>query len=325
MIEWRYNIRLGSDIFFSYPLKEKIFEDSPYSSVAATTTNQFNEKGWKTGVLPQGRTILPLSISSPNSPKQAGGFTLSKLRASRIAERLKLDDDGGKRMEKHLVGVMGRMMIPYLWMRNRGSRPCQEEEEDAEALADYPLLVEEEDPDWPEDSDGWGFSLRQFFDKITIKNVKKDEDDENYDGENELVWQDDNYIRPIKDITTTEWEETVFKDFSPLIVFVHNRYRRPLENERMRDELEKAVYIIWNCRLPSPRVNPVVELDLVSALQVSIFPELIFTKAGKILYCEKAIQIADELSKIMAFFYYGAAKLPSLNTIGKSEEPVPTI
>ncbi|XP_028101632.1 thioredoxin-like fold domain-containing protein MRL7L, chloroplastic [Camellia sinensis] len=195
-------------------------------------------------------------------------------------------------------------------------------------LADYPLVVEEDDPDWSEDSDGWGFSLGQFFDKITIKNVKKDDDDENYDGENQLVWQDDNYIRPIKDITTREWEETVFKDFSPLIVFVHNRYRRPLENQRMRDELEKAVNIIWNCRLPSPRcvaIDAVVELDLVSALQVSIFPELIFTKAGKILYCEKAIQTADELSKIMAFFSCGAAKLPSLNTVGISEEPVPTI
>ncbi|GMQ04032.1 hypothetical protein CsSME_00049600 [Camellia sinensis var. sinensis] len=103
---------------------------------------------------------------------------------------------------------------------------------------------------------------------------------------------------------------------------------RPLENERMRDELEKAVNIIWNCRLPSPRcvaIDAIVELDLVSALQVSVFPELIFTKAGKILYSEKVIRTADELSKIMAFFYYGAAKPPSLNTIGKSEEPIPTI
>ncbi|KAI7987708.1 hypothetical protein LOK49_LG13G02007 [Camellia lanceoleosa] len=96
----------------------------------------------------------------------------------------------------------------------------------------------------------------------------------------------------------------------------------------MRDELEKAVNIIWKCRLPSPRcvaIEAVVELDLVYALRVSVFPELIFTKAGKILYREKAIQTADELSKIMAFFYYRAAKLRSLNTIGKSEEPIPTI
>lgn len=92
-------------------------------------------------------------------------------------------------------------------------------------LADYPLVVEQDDPDWPDDADGWGFNLGQFFDKITIKNKRKD-DDEDYDSENEIVWQDDNYIRPIKDINTAEWEETVFKDISPLIVLVHSRYKR---------------------------------------------------------------------------------------------------
>lgn len=92
-------------------------------------------------------------------------------------------------------------------------------------LAEYPLVVEEEDPDWPEDADGWGFNLGQFFNKISIKNVKKD-DDENNDSENEIVWQDDDYIRPIKDITTAEWEEAIFKEISPLVVLVHNRYKR---------------------------------------------------------------------------------------------------
>lgn len=91
-------------------------------------------------------------------------------------------------------------------------------------LEDYPLVVEEDDPNWPEDADGWGFNFDQFFNKITIKNVRKD--DEDYDSENEIVWKDDNYIRPIKDVTSAEWEETVCKDMSPLIVLVHNRYRR---------------------------------------------------------------------------------------------------
>ncbi|KAK6138622.1 hypothetical protein DH2020_027647 [Rehmannia glutinosa] len=194
-------------------------------------------------------------------------------------------------------------------------------------LAEYPLVVEEDDPDWPEDADGWGFSLGQFFNKISIKNVKKD-DDENYDSENEIIWQDDDYIRPIKDITTVEWEEAIFKDISPLVVLVHNRYKRPKENEKVRDELEKAVHIIWNCRLPSPRcvaLDANTELDLVSALQVSVFPELIFTKAGKILYREKAIRTADELSKIMAFYYYGAAKPPCLSGIENMEEVIPTV
>ncbi|KAF8402437.1 hypothetical protein HHK36_013393 [Tetracentron sinense] len=194
-------------------------------------------------------------------------------------------------------------------------------------MDEYPLVVDEEDPDWPEDADGRGFNLDQFFNKITIKNVRKD-DDENYDSDKELVWQDDDYIRPVKDITTTEWEETVFKDISPLIVLVHNRYRRPRENEKVRDELEKAVQIFWVSRLPSPRcvaIDAVVELDLVSALKVSVFPEIIFTKAGKILYRERAVRTADELSKIMAFFYYGASKPPCLNTEGDSQEVIPSV
>lgn len=95
-------------------------------------------------------------------------------------------------------------------------------------LANYPLVVEEDDPDWPEDADGWGFNLGRFFDKITIKNnpKKHNDDDDDYDSENEIVWQDDNYIRPIKDITTSDWEHAVFKDISPLIVLVHHRYKR---------------------------------------------------------------------------------------------------
>ncbi|KAI8019693.1 putative disease resistance protein RGA3 [Camellia lanceoleosa] len=49
----------------------------------------------------------------------AGGFTLSKLRASRIAERLKPDDDGEKDGEAS-SGSDGEDDDPYLWMRNRG-------------------------------------------------------------------------------------------------------------------------------------------------------------------------------------------------------------
>lgn len=106
--------------------------------------------------------------------------------------------------------------------------PVEKKKKMEKLLADYPLVVEEDDPDWPEDADGWGFSLGQFFDKITIKNKKKNDDDEDYDGENEIVWQDDNYIRPVKDIKTAEWEEAVYKDISPLIVLVHNRYKRSI-------------------------------------------------------------------------------------------------
>ncbi|KAL9316995.1 hypothetical protein ACSQ67_013512 [Phaseolus vulgaris] len=215
-------------------------------------------------------------------------------------------------------------------------KPDVEEEIDPEEkkkkmqklMEDYPLVVEEDDPNWPEDADGRGFSMGQFFDKITIKNEKKDDDNDDDVDHPEIVWQDDNYIRPIKDIKTAEWEETVFKDISPLIVLVHNRYRRPKENEKIRDELEKAVHIIWNCRLPSPRcvaIDAVVETELVDALQVSVFPEILFTKAGKILFRDKDIRTAEEWSKVMAYFYYGAAKPPCLNNMTFSQENIPSI
>ncbi|KAJ9187183.1 hypothetical protein P3X46_002668 [Hevea brasiliensis] len=305
-------------------------------------------------------TEVSSCCSSPNFlrvPCQGGEFRSRGVRASRAVETLRSDDGKKKRWEESCdtdedddgsSARKGQGDDPYLmdseerreWRRKIKEvidrYPDVEEQLDHEEkklkmqklLDDYPLVVEEDDPDWPEDADGWGFNLGQFFNKITIKNVKKDVDDENYDSENEIVWQDDNYIRPIKDITTAQWEETVFKDISPLIVLVHNRYKRPRENEKIQDELEKAVHIIWNCGLPSPRcvaIDAVVETDLVSALKVSIFPEIIFTKAGKILHREKAMRTADEFSKIIAYFYYGAGKPPCLNGIEDSQELIPSV
>ncbi|GAV67157.1 hypothetical protein CFOL_v3_10666 [Cephalotus follicularis] len=280
-----------------------------------------------------------------------GSFRRSRVRASQAVDKLEKKGRGEESSdsddEEDSFSAKNVENDPYLmtpierreWRRKIreviDKHPDVEEEVDPDKkmskmqklLAEYPLVVEEEDPDWPEDADGWGFNFSQFFNKITIKNVKK-EDDEDVDSENETVWQDDDYIRPIKDITTAQWEETVFKDISPLIIFVHNRYKRPKENEKVRDQLERAVHIIWNCRLPSPRcvaVDAVIELNVVSALQVSSFPEILFTKAGKILYREKAIRSADELSKMMAFFYYGAAKPVCLNIIESIQEPIPSV
>lgn len=288
-----------------------------------------------------------VGLSSPyflKSELLVSNLKRSRLRASKVVEELKSEDGKDKGEEKSSSSdgeddtFVSDEEERKVWRKKIREvidmNPDVEEEVDPverskkmqKLLADYPLVVEEDDPDWPEDADGRGFGLDQFFNKITIKNVKKDDDDEKYDSENEMVWQDDDYIRPIKDITGAEWEEAVFKDISPLIVLVHNRYKRPKENEKIRNELEKAIHIIWNCRLPSPRcvaLDAVVESDLVSALQVSQFPELIFTKAGKILHREKAIRTADELSKIMAFFYYGAAKPPCLTTAGSIEEAIP--
>nr|XP_019703359.1 thioredoxin-like fold domain-containing protein MRL7L homolog, chloroplastic isoform X3 [Elaeis guineensis] len=207
------------------------------------------------------------------------------------------------------------------------TEPVQRKIKMQKLLADYPLVVEEDDPAWPEDADGWGFNFDQFFNKITIKNARKD-DDEDYDSDKEIVWQDDNYIRPIRDITAREWEDTVFKDFNPLIILVHHRYKEPEENERARNELERAVQMFWESGLPSPRcvaVDACAEHDLVDALQVSGFPEILFTHAGKILHRDK-VRTADEWSKVMAFFFYKAVRPSFLDkSVGQNREKIPTL
>lgn len=214
--------------------------------------------------------------------------------------------------------------------------PVAEEERDPvqrkikmrKLLEDYPLVVEEDDPDWTDDADGRGFKFDQFFNNIRIKNVRKEGDD-GYDSEKEIVWHDDDYIKPIRDITTMEWEDTVFKDFNPCIILVHNRYKRPTDNVVARDELERAVKLFWETGLPSPRcvaVDAVVEDELVEALQVSIFPEIIFTKAGKILHRDKVVRTAEEWSKMMAFFYYKAVRPPCLDkAAGLNQERIPSL
>lgn len=284
------------------------------------------------------------SIRLPRSSLLAGSLRRSSLRASKVEEILDHDGDKKKRVENSSKSNQSdedddvfqmdederkefrqkiRQMIEMNPEVEQEVDPEEKRKKMQKLLEDYPLVVDEDDPDWPEDADGWGFNFSQFFDKMSVKNVKKDEDDDGYDSEKEVNWED---IRAIKDITSAEWEDTVFSDLSPLVVLVHNRYRRPKENEIVRDQLEKAIQLIWGCRIPSPRcvaIDAVVEFDLVSTLGVSIFPELIFTKTGKILHREKGIRTADELSKIMAYFYYGGAKPPCLGTSVIINEAIP--
>ncbi|KAB1218189.1 hypothetical protein CJ030_MR3G026069 [Morella rubra] len=278
------------------------------------------------------------------------------------------DAPSGKVDDPHLMDAEERREWRSKIREVMNRNPDVEEEVDPEErrkkmqklLAEYPLVVDEDDPEWPEDADGWGFSLGQFFDKITIKNNKKGDDDNN-DSDDEIVWKDDNYIRPIRDITTAEWEEAVFKDISPLIILVHNRYKSvlPLATcrglhmvdwhiSKLHGTTETFSFISdqgkmkkygMNWKGPTisygiagylhldqcVAIDAVVEVELVSALKVSVFPEMIFTKAGKILYREKGFRTADELSKIMAFFYYGAGKPPCLGSVGDSHEAIPSV
>ena len=245
------------------------------------------------------------------------------------------DDEGPVRMtdqERRTLRRKIREMMDRMPETQELTDPEEKKAKMRELLTKYQLVVEEEDPEWPEDAqDGMGFGLDQFFDKITIKPEKRDDaddDDAVDDGKKEVVWEDDNYIKPVRDVKTKDWDDTVFTDFGPLIVLVHNRYKRPQDNEMARTELVKAIETFWEHDLPSPRVCVAVdacaEPDLVAALKVSGFPELLFTNAGKILHREKAVRSAEVLARMIAFFYYKAARPPCLSeTDGQGQEKVP--
>ncbi|CAN4116480.1 unnamed protein product [Withania somnifera] len=255
-MELKYSLRLH---LLAPPLEEKCLRSFP--SVF--------------GIVPQRRNKLRRSIVSSSKWNNFGlstqkfwrsqllvhGLRQKGSNTSKLEELLKFgngEDDEGDESESDSDG--GNKRDDYFHMdvderqewrrRIRDVDPVERRRKMRKLLADYPLVVEENDPDWPEDADGRGFNLDQFFNKITIKNVKID-DDENDDSDNELIWQDDDYICPVKDLTTADWEETVFRDIMS--------------------------------------------------------------------------RTADELSKMMAFIYYGAAKPPCLNGIENPEDLIPTI
>ncbi|OEL29975.1 Protease Do-like 10, mitochondrial [Dichanthelium oligosanthes] len=225
-----------------------------------------------------------------------------------------------------------------------------------ELLTKYNLVVEEDDPDWPEDAeDGMGFSLGQFFDKITIKAEKKDdaeEEDTGYQSDKEIVWEDDNYIKPIRDVRTQDWDASVFTDFGPMVVLVHNRYKRydsllalaqvfahcsgidlvyaePLfwqstmfvlvDHRRMRWRglnLLRQSRCFGNtiCRHQGYRVC----FNILSVIPCCVvkFPDL----ESIVL----VVRSAEAWSRMMAFFYYKAARPPFLcEADGKGQEKVP--
>ena len=244
------------------------------------------------------------------------------------------DDEGPVRMtdqERRTLRRKIREMMDRMPETRELTDPEEKKAKMRELLTKYELVVEEEDPEWPEDAqDGMGFGLDQFFDKITIKPEKRDDADDDDgvdDGKKEVVWEDDNYIKPVRDVKTKDWDDTVFTDFGPLIVLVHNRYKRLQDNEMARTELVKAIETFWEHDLPSPRcvaVDACAEPDLVAALKVSGFPELLFTNAGKILHREKAVRSAEVLARMIAFFYYKAVRPPCLSeSDGQGQEKVP--
>lgn len=63
---------------------------------------------------------------------------------------------------------------------------------------------------------------------------------------------------------------------------------RPKDNEKIREELEKAVHIIWNCRLPSPRVSNKV-------IQSFLWFRLFYHKVGLFIFVSHPITYYNDM------------------------------
>lgn len=100
-----------------------------------------------------------------------------------------------------------------------GSDDDSSDDEDGVDEGEKEMVVEEDDPDWPLDTEvGWGIRASEYFDQHPIKNVK---------GEDGAVidWEGEIDYGLVKEINCLEWESFAFHP-SPLIVLVFERYKR---------------------------------------------------------------------------------------------------
>lgn len=100
-----------------------------------------------------------------------------------------------------------------------GSDDDSSDDEDVADEGEKEMVVEEEDPDWPLDTEvGWGIRASEYFDQHPIKNVVGE------DGA-EIDWEGELDYGLVKEINCLEWESFAFHP-SPLIVLVFERYKR---------------------------------------------------------------------------------------------------
>eukprot|EP00249_Psilotum_nudum_P022982 c28711_g1_i2 orf=518-1462(-) len=192
---------------------------------------------------------------------------------------------------------------------------------------DYPTCVEEEDPTWPDGpDDGWGFRYSDFFKDFKVKNSTGGQHDSDDDDVEEFDWEGEPDRWVAEEITSIEWEATVFHDPSPLVVLIFERYgKRASESFKVLKELEDVANQIWVSNKLPPRlvkIDASVEIDMASALRVTECPSLLFIKAGKLLHRLTGHRTSEDLLKIIAYFYYGARRPSCLNDTIQSPKNV---
>ncbi|CAN7057203.1 unnamed protein product [Brassica oleracea var. botrytis] len=250
------------------------------------------------------RNLKPLAAVSSDSAPESEKFPTKvprKPKRGRRSEADAVEDFVRSSLEKTFSSI--REQNPEVFENKEKASFIKDRAEESEGE----MVVEEEDPDWPVDTDvGWGIKASEYFDTHPIKNVVG-EDGTVIDWEGEI---DDSWV---KEINCLEWESFAFHP-SPLVVLVFERYKRASDNWKTLKELEKAIKVYWDAkdRLPprAVKIDLNIETDLAYALKAKECPQILFLRGNRILYREKEVRSADELVQMIAHFYY-KAKRPS--------------
>lgn len=175
------------------------------------------------------RNLKPLAaVSSDSAPDPESNLKPKKeaTESENFPTKVPRKPKRGRRSEADAVEDFVRSSLEKTFSSIREQNPeVFEDKEKASFIKDRAeesegeMVVEEEDPDWPVDTDvGWGIKASEYFDTHPIKNVVG-EDGTVIDWEGEI---DDSWV---KEINCLEWESFAFHP-SPLVVLVFERYKR---------------------------------------------------------------------------------------------------
>lgn len=188
-----------------------------------------------------------------------------------------------------------------------------------------PICVEEDDPFWLDEPDeGWGYKVSDLFkEKFGVKEGKKkkekDDDDDDVSDIPEIDWDFQPEKWSAKDVDSMSWVDTVFGDPSPLVALLYDRYgKKGRECYHVLRELEEAANRMWDCKKLPPRLvklNVSFEEDLSAAIGVKEVPTLLFIKGGKMIHHQSGYFTADDLLRLISYFYHGAARPPCLKKV----------
>lgn len=176
------------------------------------------------------KNLRPESKDPENGGNPEGSFPgiiPKKPRRGRRSEAAAVEDYVRDSLKRTLESIGKQNPEVFENMQNfikekAGSDDDSSDDEDGVDEGEKEMVVEEDDPDWPLDTEvGWGIRASEYFDQHPIKNVKGE------DGA-EIDWEGELDYGLVKEINCLEWESFAFHP-SPLIVLVFERYNRQVK------------------------------------------------------------------------------------------------